>query len=115
MIATHTPGPWTISTSSPVDYALSIHGARLKQSGGFPVVADILERTTDGTHEANARLITAAPELLEAVRIQHDIIDRLLAMLITADPTFRPTKSEIWALITSVSALQLIAKATGTA
>lgn len=67
-MTTHTPGPWTISTSPPVDYALTIHGASLKQSGGFPVVADILERTTDGTHEANARLIAAAPDLLEALQ-----------------------------------------------
>lgn len=76
MTTSHTPGPWTISTSSPVDYALSIHGAPLKQSGGFPVVADILERTTDGTHEANARLIAAAPDLLEALRAVVSVADR---------------------------------------
>jgi hypothetical protein len=63
----------------------------------------------------NARLITTAPELLSAVREQHDIIDTLLAMLITADPAFRPTKSALWPRIEAINAPQLIAKATGAA
>jgi len=67
MSAAFTPGPWTVSDSAPEEYAVSIHGAQL-ETGGFPIVADIPERTIHGTHEANARLIAAAPDLLEALR-----------------------------------------------
>lgn len=64
---------------------------------------------------AAVQLVLAAPDLLNAVREQHNIIDTLLARLITADPTFRPTKSDIWPRIAAVGYVQLIAKATGAA
>lgn len=107
----HTPGPWTN------------HG-RIQQSGlpHSSVAAKTLlarvysEAFGDSEQEtANANLIAAAPDLLAAVRAQHDIIDTLLAMLITADPSFRPTKSDIWPRIAAVGAVQLVAKATGVA
>jgi hypothetical protein len=71
-LARHTPGPWSVE--DPIDHELSIveagkpthewqfiacvpHGG--KSEGDFPRV----------TAEANARLIAAAPELLEVLRI----------------------------------------------
>lgn len=61
----HTPGPWSISRSKmPIDgtfdYAISAEGA--------PVLAEAFGRTSDGgwpNSEANARLIAAAPDMLD--------------------------------------------------
>lgn len=65
----YTPGPWLISDQgkpATFVYALNPHGYNkfwtLVQGGGN----SITERTTDEELEANARLIAAAPELLEA-------------------------------------------------
>ena len=43
--------------------------------------------------EANARLIAAAPELLNACKAQHKAIDILFARLINEDVDFLPSKS----------------------
>jgi hypothetical protein len=107
-MTTHTKGPWKVTPKGDVAY----HSTHEDQSYGMWIE---LANVYGENMESDACLIAAAPDLLDAVRAQHDIIDRLLAMLITADPTFRPTKSEIWDLIKTVSAPQLIAKATGTA
>ena len=60
--ATHTPGPWGIQDAGPG----TIRGLR------FRVITDekIIAKTSDGLEEAraNARLIAAAPELLEQCR-----------------------------------------------
>lgn len=58
----HTPGPWRIG-----DAGQTVYGA--KAEGEFPkVVADTSKSMTVGERRANARLIAAAPELLEALR-----------------------------------------------
>lgn len=63
--------------------------------------------------EEHARLIAAAPELLEACKAQHLAIDRLMALLIALDADFMPTKSSIWPAV--VQSSEAIAKATGAA
>lgn len=59
----HTPGPWFIGDANkPSEYT---HGI---QAGDF-IVADLCDDAhTAGTRRANARLIAAAPELLEALK-----------------------------------------------
>ena len=60
--ATHTPGPWKIEDCTPGENT----GLRFEVGTKDSVIA----RTTDGWKEAraNARLIAAAPELLEQCR-----------------------------------------------
>lgn len=49
--------------------------------------------------EADANLIAAAPDMLEALKAQHRALDVLMAALVIADRTFMPTKSSVWPLI----------------
>jgi len=58
---THTPGPWTIkqATSSAM---VSVY------AGGFNVACTGSANVEEDNADANARLIAAAPELLEACR-----------------------------------------------
>lgn len=67
MSAGHTPGPWRLEQTACLSVVADGHlGAlaelrsRLDYGGMHPAVA--------ATREANARLIAAAPELLEALR-----------------------------------------------
>ena len=53
---THTPGPWTVDD-------ISIHGP-----DGWNVANAACRSRTSETQEANARLIAAAPDLLDALR-----------------------------------------------
>lgn len=53
----HTPGPW-----HPVNYG----GYYMIQSGPFYESADILDEAQTPNAEQNAKLIAAAPQLLEA-------------------------------------------------
>jgi len=68
---THTPGPWAIEDCTPGEST----GLRFAINSENNVIA----RTTDGWKEAqaNARLIAAAPELLE----QCKFLEKLLAMI----------------------------------
>lgn len=59
MSAQHTPGPWTFGYTGASGYC--IYGA------GQHIAISILYKKDGG--EANARLIAAAPELLEALRL----------------------------------------------
>lgn len=67
----HTPGPWTIVQDSPhnrtVRYSI---GARLPTDMATYVctIKQPAGLITDGRHDANARLIAAAPDLLEALK-----------------------------------------------
>ena len=61
----HTPGPWR------VEYETDISGTENDPENGCvgPVdVAHVYMRTVPGRHEANARLIAAAPDMLQALR-----------------------------------------------
>lgn len=64
----HTPGPWTVGVDE------QDHGRPyVKDAEGYVVCALIFEPGT-GEPEANARLIAAAPDLLEALRACHDYL-----------------------------------------
>jgi hypothetical protein len=70
--ASHTPGPWTRTGSTNSDAEVEIHG---RMNGTNPDLAPItiatVVRAGDlgwGEGEANAALIAAAPELLEALK-----------------------------------------------
>jgi hypothetical protein len=56
----HTPGPWTLDKKSAISY-----GWR----DGKPIRYEIAECKGSASAEANARLIAASPELLEALKI----------------------------------------------
>jgi len=76
----HTPGPWGIEGTANIGYAIVHSGPILN------VVADNVRR------EANARLIAAAPDLLEACKhslailasVKHEFIEELLLVEIRA-------------------------------
>jgi len=58
----HTSGPWTITHQTATNYSWDIIG------GGSIVASAGCQVTKDGRCGANARLISAAPELLEALK-----------------------------------------------
>lgn len=65
MSAKHTKGPWK------VEYETDITGTENDPENGCVGVVDVAHvylRTVAGRTEANARLISAAPELLEVLR-----------------------------------------------
>ena len=57
----HSPGPWKIANPSPHRGMITIQD----EGGNIPSVAKVLD--SHGSQDANARLIAAAPELLDAV------------------------------------------------
>ena len=62
-MSAHTPGPWIHEGQG------DITGIEDNGFGRGPVdVCSVYLRMVDGRHEANARLITAAPDLLEALK-----------------------------------------------
>lgn len=70
--AMHTPGPWVTLPEEVDKPYIRIRGTR---PGGRYKVANVITPVYEGVHEreadetrANARLIAAAPELLEALR-----------------------------------------------
>ena len=70
--ATHTPGPWQIDDCTPGEST----GLRFEVGTKDSVIA----RTTDGWKEAhaNARLIAAAPELLEQCKLFEKVLTHLI-------------------------------------
>ncbi len=69
--ATHTPGPWEIQDAGPG----TIRGLRFRVITNEKVIA----KTSDGLEEAraNARLIAAAPAMLEMLRDLSKVIENL--------------------------------------
>ena len=63
--ATFTPGPWQVSYIDGVEDSLMVGGG----DDGSDIVADIRDRD-----EANARLIAAAPELLEQCKLFEKVL-----------------------------------------
>jgi hypothetical protein len=68
----HTPGPWQL-TSVPfelrnMDSVAAIYGP-LTKDGGACFICDISRSPGDKEAEANAKLIAASPELLEALEM----------------------------------------------
>lgn len=82
MTTSHTPGPWTFSRWDEHGYTRFY----IAQQEGAPYtpdysdVASMVSETVSGervaVQEANARLIAAAPELLEALRAVVSVADR---------------------------------------
>ncbi len=73
--AAHTPGPWTAERRGQ-DWHVFTEAVRSKDCGGRHTVA----MPMDGTPEqcaANARLIAAAPALLEALKFASKVIAQL--------------------------------------
>ena len=69
----HTQGPWEFRRTSIDDMAFisdihAPHQDNPSENGTDPVVATTWYRSGEGQAEANARLISAAPELLDAIR-----------------------------------------------
>lgn len=74
----HTKGPWQISPYTET----SVQGANINRhicSTGGPQIMAGKDGSTDwlGENEANARLIAAAPEMLEALKSVGDLFDGL--------------------------------------
>ena len=63
----HTPGPWTVNAYNEIE------------SGAVRICSVDIEETNAGLNggegQANARLIAAAPDLLEALRLQVSAFD----------------------------------------
>lgn len=98
----HTPGPWT--------WQLSLdNGLELKAQGGFKAIITTNEdsRRLAISGEADARLISAAPELLDALQALHRVC---MAMNLEADHE-RPTEEAY--LQATAQAGAAIASATG--
>ena len=72
--STFTPGPWMIEDCTPGEST----GLRFEVGTKDSVIA----RTTDGWKEAhaNARLIAAAPELLEQCKLFEKVLNELVVM-----------------------------------
>jgi len=71
MKATHTPGPWNISKHAAPDYCpqFGIYADGAAAHSDLAIVKD-------ENAQANARLIAAAPELLEALRYYVELHER---------------------------------------
>ncbi|WP_186263328.1 hypothetical protein [Burkholderia gladioli] len=113
-----TPGPWTLTTvPTSVGICHKIGPFPPSRDGGKPrhacLYADYPSDSNPADQEllTNAKLISAAPDLERAARIQHRVIDMLLARLIELDPSFMPTKSNVWPLIVEADAVAALAKA----
>jgi len=88
-----TPGPWwakPIPGSYKQPFQIMAGETIIAQCVGDQLTP---EATSIGKARGNARLIAASPELYAASEEQHDVIDRLLAMLIERDHTFYPSKT----------------------
>jgi len=64
----HTPGPWrTVKLAGQVDSRINGYGIAYGRSGNRLAIVDG-EGNSNLANDANARLISAAPELLEALQ-----------------------------------------------
>mgnify|MGYP003575003263 CR=1 FL=1 len=85
----HTPGPWTSGLRC--GYEVRPEAPARGWSIGFAPIAKVhgdSRIVADGEREANARLIAAAPELLQLVRA---IVDGRSACFIPTDDPSKPT------------------------
>lgn len=67
----HTPGPWSVETwpAREGDEQKRPRLVILADGGYLTELEDTFDRETHAAQEANARLIAAAPEMLEALRL----------------------------------------------
>lgn len=64
MKTNHTPGPWKLIGSR--DSGFTVHASLPDDAGDTDILA-VCRNISRDTNEANARLISAAPELLQAL------------------------------------------------
>lgn len=64
-MAEHTPGPWTVERDGQGN--IVIGAPKPNDDARYLWIAEVTP-SNNGEHEANARLIAAAPEMLEALR-----------------------------------------------
>ena len=69
-MSTYTPGPWIIKGR--------VGESEIYDSEGVPIAGPRFVYGNDKEGMANANLISAAPDLLEAVILQNDAINKLL-------------------------------------
>lgn len=96
----HTPGPWHVGNKYPAD----VYAARAGHA-----IARAVNPQCDGECEANARLIAAAPELLEALNLAVKLLRENIDIADNAE-TCRFDLTD-WKLAAPIFAA--IAKATG--
>ena len=90
MTQTHTPGPWEIK------YDHHGNGSFSEWYNVGPARVDIRRSEDNGAQsDANARLIAAAPQLLEALKDAHKALDSAEAVWIPGDP---PEEIDHWVL-----------------
>ena len=69
MSAAHTAGPWTATRSADKRTGFEVRGGdKLAGADKAPLIARLSNYTPLAEREANARMIAAAPELLDALR-----------------------------------------------
>jgi hypothetical protein len=77
----YTKGPWQLTTVPfeirNTDSAAAIYGP-MSKDGGACLIADISRSAGDEEAEANAKLIAAAPELLEALKEEKKFLECLI-------------------------------------
>lgn len=94
----HTPRPWVFIEGDDFDNNEITSKERI-DTNITPICRIEIEFTGKIGEEqkANANLIKTAPEMLEALKLQHEAIDILFAMVINLTPrtqeSFHPTKS----------------------
>lgn len=86
-MSAHTPGPWRVKKAT---VRGEVNEWYVTDDGGVAVIASCVTDTAGEPSEANARLIAAAPELLE-------VIDGLLNALpsATAHPAIKAARAAI--------------------
>jgi hypothetical protein len=107
MSAKHTPGPWKLNTARMGDKLLDWHIAADPHGSSLPVcLSDKYSEFRNAEQEiANAHLIAAAPELLEALKDAVSMLD---------DLKFRSDADQEGAVTEQIrEANSAIAKATG--
>lgn len=101
----HTPGPWCVWESQQGHGPTVIQGAAPDYSKPFRGYSIATPYLVAGQQMANARLIAAAPELLEACKAMAEILSRYPS---------RDPNGEIWGNMVPEIAKAAIQKAEGT-
>jgi len=94
----YTPGPWNIGSSDLPVSRMSIHCKGHKDSCHSTVALMVSRGVIGISHDeefANARLIAAAPELLEALKDCVAVMDRELAGLKVIQPELSAARAAI--------------------
>ncbi len=101
MKTTHTPGPWNVNIPP---HKFPIYAAHPANRFAYVATTPRDDGLTDAERDANARLIAAAPELLEALRLALVTIECLAPSHRGFDST-RSSKDVICAAISKASDL----------